>query len=216
MAMQPTSNVAEDVTITSYKGFNRDWTCRGYQYAIGGSYSIDGDIVVCKTGLHACANPLAVFEHYPPGTSVYAEVQQSGATSHGDNHKIASARLSVTVELSLHEMITRAVKWISDRAKSKTTHDDRQAAASGEQGQAAASGNQGQAVASGNHGAALASGHRGRVMGSAGNALFLVYRDPETSEIKHAWAGIVGGDGIKPGIWYSLNADGLPVIVGAL
>ena len=41
-------------------------------------------------------------------------------------------------------------------------------------------------------------------------------RWPETSEIKHAWAGIVGGDGIKPGIWYSLNADGLPVIVGAL
>jgi len=51
----------------------------------------------------------------------------------------------------------------------------------------------------------------GRVMGKEGNALFLVYRNPTNWEIKHAWAGVVGQNGIKPLIWYRLGADGQPV-----
>lgn len=43
------------------------------------------------------------------------------------------------------------------------------------------------------------------------DALFLVYRDPLTDEIKHAWAGIAGRDGIKPLVFYTLNAAGQPV-----
>jgi hypothetical protein len=56
----------------------------------------------------------------------------------------------------------------------------------------------------------MASGHYGRVMGKDGNALFLVYRDGDTGEICHTWAGIVGRDGIKAEIWYTLDAAGKP------
>lgn len=57
----------------------------------------------------------------------------------------------------------------------------------------------------------MSSGYQGRVMGGKnGTALFLVYRD-DNYEIQHAWAGIVGKDGIKPGVWYALNSDGKPV-----
>ena len=59
----------------------------------------------------------------------------------------------------------------------------------------------------------MASGVNGRVMGTIGNTLFLVYRDPDGGEILHAWAGIVGHDGIKPEVWYSLGPDGKPVEV---
>ena len=59
----------------------------------------------------------------------------------------------------------------------------------------------------------MAIGHESRVMGADGNALFLVYRDPNTSEITRAWAGIVGRDGIRAGVWYSLGSDGRPVEV---
>ena len=55
----------------------------------------------------------------------------------------------------------------------------------------------------------MASGKLGKVMGKTGNALFLVYRDDDYN-IVHAWAGIVGRDGIKEGVWYLLNADGKP------
>jgi len=49
-------------------------------------------------------------------------------------------------------------------------------------------------------------------MGADGNALFLVHRNDE-GEITHAWAGIVGQNGIKPDTFYSLGEDGNPVEV---
>jgi len=49
--------------------------------------------------------------------------------------------------------------------------------------------------------------------GAVGCVLFLVYRDPDTDEILHAWAGIAGQNGIKPQSWYILGADGKPVEV---
>lgn len=56
----------------------------------------------------------------------------------------------------------------------------------------------------------MSSGYGGRAMGAEGNALFLVFREDDYT-IRHAWAGIVGQNGIKPMVWYKLNADGQPV-----
>ena len=95
-----------------------------------------------------------------------------------------------------------------------TASGDRGAAtASGYSGAATASGDSGAATASGDRGAATASGYGGRVRGKNGCALFTVYRDPNTWEILHVWAGIVGHEGIKDMVWYSLNSDGKPVEV---
>jgi hypothetical protein len=52
----------------------------------------------------------------------------------------------------------------------------------------------------------------GVVSDASGNALFLVFRDRRYN-IQHAWAGIVGKDGIKENILYILNANGQPEIV---
>ena len=53
----------------------------------------------------------------------------------------------------------------------------------------------------------MASGYAGKVMGGMGNALFLVHRDDDYKIVK-AGAAIVGLNGIKPDLWYSLNAEG--------
>ena len=44
-------------------------------------------------------------------------------------------------------------------------------------------------------------------MGADGNALFLIHRS-EDGSIAHARAAIVGRDGIKPMVWYSLDENG--------
>lgn len=94
----------------------------------------------------------------------------------------------------------------------QTYQRDGAASNSGFRGAASNSGDWGAASSVGKHGAAMAVGLGRRAMGAAGNALFLVYRDPASGEILHAWAGIAGRDGVEPGVWYSLGPDGCPVV----
>ena len=66
--------------IKSYKGFNTDMTCRGKQYEEGEQYE-EQSAEACECGMHACEYPLDCFGYYPPGSSVYHEVEQSGEVS---------------------------------------------------------------------------------------------------------------------------------------
>lgn len=132
-------------------------------------------------------------------------VKQWGTLSrHFDDTKVASAKISIEAEIKLPELIQAAVKWVFDRAK---WVDGPVAAGNNEA--ATASGDHGAATASGDQGAATASGRHGKVMGVDGNALFLVHRNDD-GEITHVWADIVGRDGIKPDVWYTLDENGVP------
>ena len=38
--------------IRGYKGLNADWTCRVMQYEVGKTYTHDGPLSLCSSGLH--------------------------------------------------------------------------------------------------------------------------------------------------------------------
>ena len=61
----------------AYKGFNKDMTCRGYQYKEGETYTTD-KAKMCYVGFHACENPIDCLRHYEPHNSVYHEVELDG------------------------------------------------------------------------------------------------------------------------------------------
>lgn len=61
----------------AYKGFNKDLTCRGFQYEQGKSYEMD-TAVLCESGFHACEMPLDVLNYYAPCNSVFHEVELDG------------------------------------------------------------------------------------------------------------------------------------------
>ena len=212
----PAPAVAPEESVVSFKGFDQNLSCRGFRFEVGKTYEVTGKIKACENGFHACEHPLDIFQYYPPATSRYALVKQSGDLSrHSEDTKIASAKITIEAELHLPQLIERAVKWVFERANWKdgpvATGPNEGATASGDSGAATASGYSGAATASGDSGAATASGYRGRVRGADGCALFLVYRDPNTDKILHAWAGIAGRDGIEPMTWYSLDECGKPV-----
>ena len=217
MSKKPQPNAASEV-VQSVKGFGLNWRCRDYQFEVGKTYTHDGEVNACESGFHACEYPLDVFRYYAPGQSRYALVQQSGALSrHGSDTKVASGKITIEAELKLPDLIARAIKWIFAHAKPEDTEHatgyQGAASSTGTRGAASSTGDYGAASSTGTRGAAMAIGFDGRVMGAAGNALFLVHRDPDNGEITHAWAGVVGRDGIKPEVWYRLDASGAPVEV---
>ena len=63
----------------SYKGFNEDMTCIGFQYEEGKTYEMES-AELCDHGFHACEYPLDCFSYYPPANSVYHEVELNGVT----------------------------------------------------------------------------------------------------------------------------------------
>jgi len=158
--------------VTSIKGFNSDLTCRGFQFEAGKTFTVSGKIEACGNGFHACPieqHPLSVFGYYAPAGNRFFEVEQSGA-SDMDGDKLASASITIGVELSLGDLAARAVKWVFDRANWKdgsvATADNEGVTASGDQGAATASGTRGAATASGDQGAATASGYQGAATAS--------------------------------------------------
>ena len=127
---------------------------------------------------------------------------------------MAAKILTVGQEIMLGDLIGRAVEYVTSRAKpakgASVKARGAAAQASGYQGAAQASGFRGAAQALGPHSTALASGEGGKASGKDGCALFLVYRCPSTGAILHAWAGIVGQNGLKPEVFYTLNPNGQP------
>ena len=229
---------AAPAAITAYKGFDADWKCRGFQYAVGQSYSMPGPVAACQRGFHACEDPGDVFAYYPPASSHFAQVEQSGELARRDeDSKVASTEIAIKAEKSFGDIIRAAIEYRFKRAKpvgeaspafsadewGQAVASDRLGAASatgysgaasatGYSGAASATGYSGAASATGKRGVAMACGRGGRAMAADGCAIFLARRNHE-DKITHVYAGIVGRDGVKPLTWYTLDQSGALVEV---
>ena len=101
--------------ITSYKGFDKDMKCRGFQYEVGKEYEMDGEIKCCNRGFHACKSPMEVWDYYDMLNSRYAEVEQSGNIEKEENStKVCSSRIKIKAELKLADIINIGVEWLKD------------------------------------------------------------------------------------------------------
>ena len=111
--------------IKSYKAFDENLRCRGFQYEVGKEYDMNGDIQCCKRGFHACESPMGVWDYYDMLTSRFAEVEQSGKIStEADSTKICSSHIKIKAELKLADIINIGVEWLKDlTAPSKVKAD---------------------------------------------------------------------------------------------
>ena len=140
--------------IKSYKGFNRDLTCRGKQYEVGKEYEEDR-AQSCECGMHACEYPLDCFSYYDPAHSVYYEVEQSGDLSRrGDDSKVASTKMKIGAEINIAGMVKASINYIRERIKEEKGSDD-------DYGASSATGNCGASSATGYKGASSATGYKG-------------------------------------------------------
>lgn len=111
--------------IKSYKGFNKDMTCIGFQYEEGKEYEESNELD-CENGFHACEYPLDCLSYYNPSESVYHEVEQSGKLlkKSGDT-KVASTKIKIGAKLSIAGLVEAAIEYTKERVKKEEDSDRR-------------------------------------------------------------------------------------------
>ena len=149
--------------IKCYKGFNKDMTCRGFQYEEGKEYE-EETADACHSGFHACEYPLDCFSHYSPDESVYHEVEQSGEFDRdGDDSKVASTKIKIGARLDISGLVKAAIDFTMSRVKKEVESDEHYGASSatGDYGASSATGYKGASSATGYKGASSATGNYG-------------------------------------------------------
>jgi len=158
--------------IKSYKGFNKDMTCRGFQYEEGKEYE-EETADACHSGFHACEYPLDCLGYYSPNESVYHEVEQNGEFDRGeDDSKVASTKIKIGARLDISGLVKAAIDFTMSRVKKEAESDEDYGASSatgncgassatGDYGASSATGDYGASSATGNCGASSATGYKG-------------------------------------------------------
>ena len=211
-----------------YKATDKDMKCRGFQYTLGKTAEVDGDIELCERGLHACEMPLDVLGYYVPGDgSRYFEAELDEVSNKkSDDTKRVGKKLTLSAEIGIPGLVKAQVEYVKaqcdfdnaikkadaekknhatgDRGAAYATGDSGAASATGERGAASATGWRGAASATGKCCVAMTTGVCGRVMGELGNAIVCVERNTN-GDIATILAGIVDGETLKPGVWYTVK-----------
>ena len=149
--------------VKSYKGFNKDMTCRCFQYEEGKEYE-EEIVEVCDHEFHACEYPLDCLNYYYPNESVYHEVEQSGEIQkHNDDTKVASTKIKIGAEISIAGLVKAAIEYTVKRVKKDAESDEKHGASSatGDYGASSATGTCGASSATGTCGASSATGYCG-------------------------------------------------------
>ena len=90
-----------------YKVFNKDWTCRGFQYEVGKTYEMKKAPVCCNRGFHFCGKLIDCFNYYHfDSENKVAEIEALGAIDDdGNEGKYCTNKIKIVRELSWHEVL---------------------------------------------------------------------------------------------------------------
>ena len=153
-------------SIIGFKGFDKDLKCRGFQYKVGKTYDLKGEVECCKRGFHFCENPLEVFYYYTPNNSRFCQVEGGGSvdTSKIDS-KVATSHIHISEEIGLNGLIDEGVKYILNKVelnhkKDQTTREKSVASTTRDQSAAICTGSYSSATSTGNYSVSTNSSHQ--------------------------------------------------------
>ena len=90
-----------------YKVFNKDWTCRDFQYAVGETYEMEDEPSCCNRGFHFCGKLIDCFNYYDfDSENKVAEIEALGAIDDdGNEEKYCTNKIKIVRELSWYEVL---------------------------------------------------------------------------------------------------------------
>lgn len=91
-----------------YKVFNSDWTCKGFQYAVGETFEEDVTPLCCNRGFHFCTKLKDCFNYYPfdPHNKV-AEIEAVGEI----DVEVIDAEVDGSLHCTNKIKIIREISW---------------------------------------------------------------------------------------------------------
>ena len=186
-----------------YKGFNKDMTCKGFQYEEGKEYH-EEEAIICRKGFHACEYPLDCFNHYNPAESVFHEVELGGdARGDKDDTQKCSKSIKVGARLDIAGIVKAAINYTTKNCVDGKRGGNRSALSGGDQ--SALSGGDRSALSGGNR-SALSGGNRSALSGGDWSALSGGY---QSALFGGDWSVLRGGEECKyrGGMWSVFAAE---------
>lgn len=200
-AKQDAVQAKDGAKLLAYKAFNPDFSCRGFRFEVGKTYTHDGPVSICSAGFHACLVPFDCWGFYPESLT-FADValeQVSGGRSAGDS-KVVGAVITIQARIELPEWIRRQVKVIGDGIREAIKSIT---ATTGDGAHSATTGYGAHSATTGENCIAAALGRGGQAKSAEGSWIVLSEYDNEGS-LLYVKSIKVGGE-IKPDTYYTLQ-----------
>ena len=186
----------------AYKGFNKDMTCRGFQFEEGKAYHED-TAVLCDCGFHACLDPLDCFEYYDPCDSVYHEVEIDNVSEQRENDtKVVAKDIKIGSRLSIKDIVKASIDFTFSSVRKENNTD----CVFGYSSSQAASGDFSRQETTGKNCVMMSAGNEGQAKGKIGSWIVLTeWEVCGIERIPTVVAKRIDGIVVKEDTWYTLK-----------
>lgn len=195
----------------AYKGFNKDMTCRGFQFEEGKAYHED-TAVLCDCGFHACLDPLDCFRYYDPYDSVYHEVEIDNVSEQRENDtKVVAKDIKIGSRISIKDIVKESIDFTFSNVQKENNTDcasgkSSRQAASGDSSSQAASGDSSRQETTGKNCVMMSAGNAGQAKGKIGSWIVLTEWEVCGMEcIPTVVAKRIDGIEVREDTWYTLK-----------
>lgn len=192
-----------------FKGFEKDFSCRGKQYEENMTYEEHGEGCCHKGVMHFCEDPWEVLNHYDlvddnGNFSEFAEVEALGQVWN-DGEKRATNKIHIGAKLGLKGFLKACIDFTLE----KTKYESNGTNLSGDSAQIGSSGNSAKINSTGEDAVIMCAGSRSKAKGKKGSWITLAewVKDEEKGRYVPVCVKTerVDGEKIKEDTYYTLK-----------
>ncbi len=195
--------------IKGFKGFDKDFKCRNYQFAENKIFEENIEPKACDVGFHFCEMPLDVFNYYPPkNETIYAEVESLGDIDKGED-KIATNKLKIKSKLSIAGLFKMHFDIIKEKIRKdsqSTTGNYSHSSTTGYKSHSSTTGNYSHSSTTGDESISSALGVSSKAKAKRGWIILVEWEYKDKWTIKDIHKSKVGGKIkgmlIEPDVYY--------------
>ena len=88
-----------------YKVFNSDWICRKFQFKVGETYQIEGELKICDNGFHYCNKLIDCFNYYNFDSNNKVALVEILGDIQTENDKSCTNKIKIVREISRNEVL---------------------------------------------------------------------------------------------------------------